>query len=67
MTKLNDDSYCGACLFWQSTNEDLSTGLCRRMAPRVFFVKEDQKSLETMWPVTYGDDWCGEYEPKEAA
>ena len=42
--------YCSGCRYWDPIDE--ATGLCRRHAPRL--------EAEAAWPLTQGEDWCGE-------
>lgn len=43
-----------------------SHGECRRHAPQtVAFEVDDEVKFESMFPVTAGDDWCGDFEKKD--
>ena len=48
---------CQRCKFWK---EGASPSLCRRHAPGI-----DAQGY-SVWPWTAPDDWCGEFERKEA-
>lgn len=61
---------CDTCRFWQRgndigqvTSDDHDEGWCRRHAPHVAAPKEGSHSAEyeARWPVTWANDWCGEY------
>lgn len=70
---------CGSCGFWSGLEEFLDRddphqvgkkvelGTCRRSAPQVTTVvaEADHKAprLESYWPTTASDDWCGVWEP----
>ena len=69
---------CKECAFWLKAGDKYDTkyggkGRCHRHYPKGY--KEQRVNsfgstyLETRgrWPVTYGDEWCGEWEeaPKE--
>lgn len=52
---------CAACTFWNKLDED--HGECRRHAPQtVAFEVDDEVKFESMFPVTAGEDWCGDFE-----
>ncbi len=54
---------CEACANWKPTTD--SQGECRAKAPQtiVFQVDENTK-IESRFPVTQSDDWCGEFVAK---
>lgn len=55
---------CVGCEFWdQRTFEKLKRhfGLCRVNPP----IRNGNDEREWSWPVTYDEDWCGEYLEKE--
>jgi len=66
---------CQTCKYWTAFKGSKEKGQCRRFSPEVvpetdgggiatlFFVSTD---LKTKWPETLYDDWCGEYESKQA-
>ncbi len=55
---------CEACTFWNKLEE--SHGECRRHAPQtVAFEVDDEVKFESMFPVTAGEDWCGDFEKEE--
>jgi hypothetical protein len=52
---------CAACTFWNKL--DGEHGECRRHAPQtVAFEVDDEVKFESMFPVTAGEDWCGDFE-----
>ncbi len=54
---------CQSCNFWKATSEN--NGECRRRAPQnIVFEVNDKVSVESRFPVTDGNDWCGEFEGK---
>lgn len=51
---------CAACIHWNKLEED--HGECRRHAPQtVAFEIDDEVKFESMFPVTAGEDWCGDF------
>lgn len=51
---------CQACEFWNIV--EANTGECRRHAPQtVSFEVDDEVKFESMFPVTAGEDWCGDF------
>ncbi len=53
--------YCGRCRYWHRPDKKKGEiGQCRRHPPQV--VAEDLGDIETEWPETYSDDWCGDFE-----
>jgi len=63
MATLTSTKACRACTYWHKTGVD--QGECRRHAPQtiVFKVDKDMK-FESHFPVTKGEDWCGDYSEK---
>ena len=53
------DSYCAICRYWDESDEEALDGKCRRHSPIV--TGGMMSSVETVWPTTNRDDWCGEY------
>lgn len=52
---------CAACAYWKSgiTGE----GECRRNAPQLItFEIDDEVKVESRFPTTSGEDWCGDFE-----
>lgn len=47
---------CKCCRYWHEGHEE-----CRKVPPVNIKVEGDAHSL---WPVTSGDDWCGEGKQK---
>jgi hypothetical protein len=68
---------CVICRFWNPPKdvEELARedakGHCHRYAPRPTFEAFDPvpegfgDPLTAFWPVTWGDEWCDEYEPTQ--
>lgn len=60
---------CSACRWWNyqptegaEPNSDQAVGYCRQFPP------ERRENGVGAWPITFGNDWCGEYgERSEAA
>lgn len=52
---------CATCCVWdQFPNRDY--GRCRRNAPLAHIVAaDDEVDIKPAWPLTHGDDWCGQY------
>jgi hypothetical protein len=63
---------CKGCRFWLNWDtEDTNLGECHRFPPRMMTVREtgpEGPSTATVrpedggWPLTYPDDWCGEFQ-----
>lgn len=63
---------CGKCGFWHEQSDpqaEYKMGQCRRKSPKIIGKPEDHEPdtvwLETYWPVTNADEWCGKFELKE--
>lgn len=54
---MEDKAWCGGCLFWKA-DDDKQTGLCRRMPPQIKWVEGEPLGF---WPITFCDEWCGEW------
>jgi hypothetical protein len=64
MATLTKDAACKMCVYWKTTTPD--RGECRRHAPQtIVFKVDDQMKYEYKFPVTAGDDWCGDFERKK--
>jgi hypothetical protein len=50
---------CRGCAFWQADGP--VRGFCRVLAPLV--VRFGQE-VESVWPTTLPDDWCGQHRPR---
>ena len=50
---------CANCKYWKKVN---AWGKCRRRSPITYLYGED---LQTEWPETCLDKWCGEWKPIE--
>jgi hypothetical protein len=63
---------CKGCRFWLNWDtEDTNLGECHRFPPRMLIVGgsgAEGTSAVTLrpddggWPLTYPDDWCGEFQ-----
>lgn len=65
---MSDRTCCG-CKYWedQSTPESRGAGSmvfgwCRKNPPRVILEDPELGQVETHWPCTMEEDWCGEYQ-----
>jgi hypothetical protein len=67
---------CGSCLFWRAIVDDDGLGECRARAPIGLPEVRGQTwpsgevrtwGVKTAWPCTVSSDFCGEFEPTEAA
>ena len=64
-----DEDYCHTCRFWQSFDNEVFDGDCRREAPKLAGMAAPhgnatfQDPKAAMWPTTQRDDWCGEFAP----
>jgi len=64
--------HCKGCRFWLNWDtEDTNLGECHRFPPRMATVRESGPEGPTTatvrpedggWPLTYPDDWCGEFQ-----
>jgi len=54
---------CEDCKFWMPDDiETSSSGRCHRYAPRPIVTKdEDSDSQLAYFPITWDDEWCGEF------
>jgi hypothetical protein len=67
---------CKRCRFWLNWDtEDTNLGECHRFPPRMKMVQASgpEGSVTATvrpddggWPLTYPDDWCGEFQPAAA-
>lgn len=62
---------CETCVFWVRYHGSKEKGQCRRRSPEVvakgdgfiaLFFGGFYTTLETKWPETNIDHWCGEYQ-----
>ena len=62
---MTDEMVCGSCKFWDRRSG--VAGRCRRNAPKPMGWVEgndDEENIprvEAVWPVTFDDDFCGEW------
>lgn len=54
---------CAACAHWKASASN--DGECRRHAPQMItFEVDDEVKVESRFPTTASDDWCGDFEAK---
>jgi len=63
---LHGNEACQACAYWQRLEGKYADqGLCRRHAPHCVqspqILREGPESLRANWPITVGENWCGEF------
>ena len=65
MRGIPEKTECGNCRFWERVGG--AEGLCRRESPQGLVVEdgEGRWGVEWRWPLTLGEDWCGEWKPGE--
>lgn len=70
MMSKDQKNVCAYCTHWsikdKSTPEDYvhtAVGQCRLRSPKImaFGSEADGVSAKTVWPLTVGGDWCGEF------
>lgn len=58
--------WCETCRYWREHAGRTEIGDCRKGLPIIRF--EDDTDGHVLrygfWPVTLGEDWCGEYRPR---
>ena len=52
---------CISCEFWKQDDEIHNQGECRVRSPVCLVIVEANSTVETHWPVTDRNDWCGEF------
>ncbi|MEM9399420.1 MAG: hypothetical protein AAF984_04365 [Verrucomicrobiota bacterium] len=53
---------CSTCKHWSAKDV---TGECRRHAPQtIVFDVDSETKIESRFPVTSSDDWCGDFQAK---
>lgn len=69
---------CECCRFWEREEDDkIGVGDCRRYPPAMALVQTSD-CLDDEWtvrrpaynggfPITFEDDWCGEFQPTAAS
>ncbi len=63
MTTITQKKACQACIHWNSKVD--SKGECRRHAPQtIAFEVDDEVKVESRFPTTAAEDWCGDFEAK---
>ena len=55
---------CETCQYWRRDDKDTERGGCYRYAPRPQSMSGDSPYVVS-WPVSYIDDWCGEWREKK--
>lgn len=71
---MSDEEKCSSCRFWQGhgRHDGLKSGDCRRYPPVLPPLKKHISSIgrggvySGMVPETFADEWCGEFQRKEA-
>lgn len=60
-----EEAACGECRFWERLGGEL--GECHRRAPAPLLEQPDPQgeTLAVLWPTTYSDQWCGEWERRK--
>jgi hypothetical protein len=60
------ENNCENCKFWQEDGEIPGLGSCHRYAPNAVVSHPVQVpgSMDTDWPRTKNDEWCGEWDPR---
>lgn len=63
------ESRCDNCRFWRVVQRDAGVGECRREPPKIAFGTTPCGAVvvETHWPNTLRDEWCGEWMENRAA
>jgi hypothetical protein len=61
------DNICERCKFWEEDGDIPNFGSCRRYAPKavVSHPIDGPDSMDTIWPRTKNNEWCGEWDPKQ--
>lgn len=57
---------CETCKWWDDEPDNERDGKCRRHTPTIepYILEQDQFEYPWgTWPMTYADDWCGEWQP----
>ncbi len=65
--------YCKDCTYWQPESEDGKQGLCRRYAPKplqgqAITTAAGEQTYDrylAIFPTTFSEDWCGEFQAQE--
>ena len=58
-TATGPQARCRRCRHWSPLAGNPEQGECRRFAPRP--AVSSSVHMLASWPVTNGDDWCGEF------
>lgn len=59
---------CASCRFYKPHNMQRHDGYCRRHAPSPVVNQQNMKDQVLQlaeWPTVSGDNWCGEFKPKD--
>jgi hypothetical protein len=63
MTTVETTNTCATCASWKSSAS--TEGECRRHAPQlVVFEIDESTKIESRFPTTKADDWCGDFQEK---
>lgn len=61
------DMCCGECRFFQALSNEPNRGMCHRYAPRAKVTcKPEGNDWEAWFPQLFDEDWCGEFQKREA-
>lgn len=67
-----NDQLCENCRFFLCSDDAAGDGWCRRHPPSIinrvlFGGKLIEPDGYSTFPITYAEDWCGEYQPNSAS
>ena len=59
---------CQTCRWWggRLSGRVYTPGPCHRYPPTAIVRDNRYEVVQSAWPVTRIDDWCGEHQPQEA-
>lgn len=52
---------CATCFFWKDLPNATNRGRCQARPPIVVAASDYPR---TQWPITFSEDWCGEWRQK---
>lgn len=62
METMTSTKSCAACAHWNGSGQE---GECRRHAPQLISFEVDESvKVESRFPTTSAQDWCGDFEAK---
>jgi hypothetical protein len=56
------ENTCNRYKWWNNGGIQSGYEECRYRSP-VLILDDETKRYKTIWPYTYDDDWCGDFEP----